>query len=36
LGEGAKAAVGRRSLAKRMEVGRRREREASAGQPFVP
>ena len=28
LGEGAKAAAGRRSMAKRLEVGRRREREA--------
>ena len=29
LGEGAKAAAGRRSLARKLEVGRRREREAS-------
>ena len=29
LGEGAKAAAGRRDLAKRMEEGRRRERQAS-------
>ena len=29
LGEGAKAAAGRRSLAKKLELGRKREREAS-------